>query len=202
MEISFYKHWIEKGRNYADGVAFYSIHGTNKTLKSLFATGDTKYTRQKLSEEIAKIPVLHKETGNRAKPKIIRDKLPPILQTEYDKLQGLIAKMSFKHAQLELVHTDDQRHALSKEILSLGDQRRSIFMRIDHYLANGKDLVQEAVVKKEPEGKNLLVLQLQDELRKLRSQRSKLKTNKKRVADYNAVLTSIADIERRLMDAN
>lgn len=200
MEISFYKQWIAKGQPYAEGVEFYALHCQNNTLKRLFATGASKYNKQKLSEEIQKVQYIAQipSTGNRPKPKIDRNKLPSNLQTEYDKLSDLIKLMSYKHAQLEVVKTDIERHSLAKEILSAADERRIIFNRIDHYLATGKDLVQALAIKPQPEQKQLRELQLRSELNKLRVQRSKLKANNKRIADYNTVIARITEIETEL----
>ena len=191
--------WLQTGQVFADGVEFYALHGTNNTLKQLFKTGVNQFTKQKLKEEIEKLQyIAQSNTNNRAKPKLDRTKLPPVLQTEYDKLRDLIGLMSFKHAQLEVVKNEAARHLLAKEILSAADERRIIFNRIDHYLSTGKDLVQQAVLKNIPEEKQLRELLLRSELNKLRVQRSKLKNNQKRISDYNAVLARISEIEKEL----
>lgn len=204
MEISFYNHWLDSGQKYAEGVEFYIKHGSNNTLKRLFASGENSFTKDKLDEELYKlnhIPYVVKKPYNRVKPKINREKLPPYLQTEYDKLTDLIGIMSYKHAQLEIVRYEEERFMLAADILAAATQRRAIFTRIDHFLETGEDLKAIAVVKPPAKEKELLVLQLRDELLRLRSQRSKLKKNLKRIEDYNKVLTRIAEIERRIADA-
>jgi replicative DNA helicase len=204
MEISFYNQWVENNQPFADGVEFYSKHGTNTTLKRLFASGENSFTRNKLEDEIYSlrhifIPIA--KPTNRAKTKIDRSKLPPHLQAEYDKLQGLIGRMSYLHAQLEVVPMDEQRFSLAEEIMDAASERRAIFKNIDHFVETGKELVQVVIEKPKTQEKELVVLQLQDELRRLRVQRSKLKTNKKRIEDYNSVIARITEIEGRLNDA-
>src|SRR5690606_13780865 len=110
--------------------------------------------------------------------------LPPLLQREYDKLRNLIGVMSFKHAQLEHAKDDAERFEIAKEIIANAEQRRAIFNRLDHYRTTGNDLIQATpVVVAKSETSELLTLQLRAELVRLRVQRTKLKSNTKRVAD-------------------
>ncbi|OFY87852.1 MAG: hypothetical protein A3F72_02985 [Bacteroidetes bacterium RIFCSPLOWO2_12_FULL_35_15] len=200
MEISFYTKWVASGREYKQGVDFYLKYGSNNTLKALFQSGANIYTKEKLDSELRAISVLVPE---RKISKYNRDDFPLQLQTEFDKLGELIRKIGYLHAQLAIVRTNSDRFKIAKDVLKLVEQRRNIFNRLDEFKTTGKDLLPIEIKKEIPEYNTenvaLKALQLKDEARRLRVQRSKLKSNKKRVADYNYTVTRIAEIDMELI---
>lgn len=197
---SFYKHWCDNGSDYVTGVEFYSRHGSSDTLKHLFASGENSFTKRKLSDELEKLQHIATQpaTNNRTKAKLLRDKLPPHLQTEYDRLGELIRKMSYLHPQLSVVKSKIDRANISAEILSYAEARRVIFNRLDHFAETGQDLLQVNEKASESEKKEASPLEQKEELLRLKVQRSKLKKKPNRVNDYNIVVTRIAELEKEL----
>jgi hypothetical protein len=196
MEISYYQKWKEQGFDYDDGVAFYNQYGQNNTLKKLFAAAKTPFTVEKLKAEIKNLDFIKVKIST-TKPKIKRELLPVQLQKEFDKLHGLIQEISYHHARLDAMPNDNARFESSKVIVSAVNKRRAIYKRIDHWLLHGKDLVRHEDAKPQKiisEDKELQRYQLKAELIRLRTQRSKLKTNDKRIEDYNTICKRIDEI--------
>jgi hypothetical protein len=209
MEISFYNQWVDNGADFAEGVAYYTIHGDNDTLKALFTKGDNYYNRMKLRAELQnlKVAVAPKEPAVTEIPedfktfrvpvkRINPDLLPDVLKTEYYKLGPLINQIRFLHAKLD-TENEEQRCAYALKIVENSSIRRSIFNKIDEYLATGKlPIVEE---KPTPVAvQDLSVYQLKEELLLLRSRRSKLKKRLDRSADYESVLARICLIEKEM----
>jgi len=198
MEISFYSKWVESGSIFKDGAAYYQQHGTSQTLKLLFAKGPNSYTKKRLDlelQQIANTVITEKTT------KVDRDQLPAKLQKEFDLQGDRIRKISYLHAQLTLIDDQEERRLVAKKILRLAASRRASFQQIDHYQQTGADLVQKTMPPAPapvPEKNELERLRLEKEQRLLRTQRSKLKSNKKRIHDYNVTIDRLAEIDKQL----
>lgn len=201
MEISIYRKWIDDGAKYSEGVALYELYGDNKSLKDLFSQGKNIYTSKKLNDELK---ALSEITPVAKSSKIDRDQLPAHLQKELDAQGDRIRKISYLHAQLMIVDDKDVRYTIARKILSIALDRKVSFQKIDHYLETGENLEQKKATpeapKEIPQEIEFKALKLRDELKLLRSRRTKLKTNKKRVHDYNAIVNRIAAADKELKD--
>ncbi len=206
MDISYSHTWLNGAKDYTSGLEFYMKYGSSDVIKKLLQAGPTKFNNSKLLSEIQKIadanPEIFIQGGKR---KIDRAMLSQELQIEFDKLQSLIQAISWGNSRLDLIQNDLDRYNCAAEILNNVQARRMIFMRIDHFIDHGTDLVKKSavkipVIKTLSEDKELRKLQLREELILLRAQRSKLKMKAHRVADYNKVLTRIEQIEKALKD--
>lgn len=201
MEISFYEHWTKSGSDYITGVEFYCRYGQNETLKKVFAFGKTPYTSSKLKKELENIQHIKIKLSKYAKPTIVREKLPTELKAEYDKLKALIQEISYKNAQLELLPSNGARLSTAKEILTAAAKRREIFNRLDYFNIHGVDLKKVNPKKVKPINELTPEEQKVENLKRLyrlRSSRSKLSKNPKRVLDYNNICQQIIELEKSL----
>ncbi len=205
MDILFAHTWLNSKRDYKSGLEFYNKYGINEALKKLLSLGLTHFNASKLLSEIQSIAKANPEVflPGIQKKKIDRAILPIELQTEFDKLQGLIQTISHHHSRLDLIQLDADRYNCAATILNAVEQRRFVFQRIDHFLQHGSDLIRNEPVKIKPveilsENEELRKLQLKQQLILLRAQRTKLKIKPHRVADYNDVLDKIDKIEKQL----
>lgn len=210
MEISTIQDWLQQGADYNAGVLLFEKFGSNETLLQLFRSGSTYFTRKKLHLELttiykqAIVPVAKiKESVQTPAPirqKINPELLPVELKTEYNKLGDLIRNIGHLHGKLTAVITDKERYKISDEIIALVEQRRAIFLRIDNYIATGKDTLKVEEKHALGESEELKKFRLKNELQLLRSSRSKLKKKPHRIADYNEVLEKIKVLEKELND--
>jgi hypothetical protein len=141
-------------RDYTAGVALFEAHGRSGVLKRLLAGTCTDYTREVLERELRKllcdghvISVPEKAPESPAKPDSLCDGhviSVPVPAPEPDELRGqrrkLFADRDYLHARLELVATDEERLAMSLELLATAE-------RIQHSydMAAGRVVVPEAV---------------------------------------------------------
>lgn len=217
MEISFYDKWVEDGRKYSDALAIYAEHGTNATLKELFAKGDTSYTRTKIAFEIkalGNIPAVKITEEIRAdfksyvepKKRIDHRNFPDSLKSEYFQLGPLIARMRFLNARLDIVQDNSIRLDYALEILNNAEKRREIFNKIDHYLEHGQLMPnlqspvteEKEIITAEDESGELQKLKLKAKLNLLRSQKSKLSKQPHRQEKLNEVIGQMEEIKKQL----
>lgn len=124
------------------------------------------------------------------------EKLPGHLKTEYYKQISYIREISATNAKLLLMPTDEERHEAAKRIVHLGELRKAILKRIDHYLETGADpLDKPASAHSDPSQNEVSWLQAHYELKLLRSQRTKLKDKPARMADFKHVCERIEVLE-------
>lgn len=206
MEISIYTQWLNNGGTYAEAVELYNKYGSNNTLKSLFQTGETYYTSRKIAFEIKALEnvVLPQVPQVYTEPKIKIDfqALPENLKKEYVKLGPLIGQIRFLHANLSNAQSKETRQQYALQILDCVKNRRAIFNEIDYWLKHKKQLVQpkQETVAEIPgtETEELKKLRLNEQLRRLRVQRSKLKKQPHRAEKLVEVCTLISKIEEEL----
>ncbi len=219
MEISFYDQWVKNGRDYSEAVAFYNQHGSNETLKRLFASGNTIYTRTKIAFELkaignvsavqenVQVPLGFKtyiEPGKRIDPSTF----PESLKSEFYKLGPLIGRIRFLHSRLDILQTDNERRVHALEILDSTDQRREIFNKIDYFIKHGKEIQMlqnsqpkaEVAIQETDQSSELKLFKLDEELRRLRVQRSKLKNQPNRQEKLNEVCARIEEIGKEISD--
>lgn len=209
MEISTIKDWLQQPSDYNAGVLLFEKYGSNKTLLALFKSGATFFTKKKLHLELTNIAksnaaIISTSISSKEKikttvrVKIVPELLPAHLKIEYNKLGDLIRQIGHLHGKLTVIDSDKQRGEIAFKIIDLVEQRRSIYTRLDNYVATGKDLLK---VEEKPvitESEELKKFRLKNELQLLRSSRSKLKKKPHRVDDYNAVLEKIKVIQKQI----
>lgn len=215
MEISFYDTWVNDGRKYSDAIAIYSEHGTNATLKELFAKGETSYTRAKIAFEIKALGNIPERSpgeveGSAFKTYVEPNKrvdsrnFPDSLKSEYIKLGPLIARMRFLHSRLDIIQNDDDRCTAALEIVSCSEKRREIFNKIDYFQEHGKIMPvaqntiteEKEILASEDESGELKKLRLERELTLLRSRKSKLVKQPHNQSKLNGVITRMAEIKK------
>ncbi|MCK6649178.1 MAG: hypothetical protein L6Q66_05955 [Bacteroidia bacterium] len=209
MDKQEYDNWLSRGCNYDEGVKLYFHYGSSKTLKDIFAKGDTYFNRKKLKSALLELVSAPAETiaptqdfkvHREPKKKVSADNLPDSLKSEYYQLGPIWSKIRFLHSRLDLISKESERNDYAQEIVELSAQRRSIFNKIDAYNADPvkwhkqndvKIDIKEAICILPP----VNYWQLKEELLRLRVQRSKLKKKPHRAEDYAAVLKRITEIE-------
>jgi hypothetical protein len=186
---------------YADGVRLYFYFNPGSPLTEFFKKED-RYSRKKIKECLdAKFEAFsHNKNTNefksfgvsKFKGKINLELLSEELRLEYARLSPIIRKMAALHARLYHCSNNAQRYEIALQIIELATERRFIFIRIDAYLSSGVDPVkkQEIVLPKQKVElpKNY---EAEYELKLLRANRSKLKSNPRRIHDYNAICERI-----------
>lgn len=192
--------------SYKDSVTlFFTLWPEKKSLKSFFAKEDL-YSRRKLKKELgAKYDELYQiqeqnkfvdfAISKHRNNKIDVAKLPSDLRVEHAKLSPIIREISSLHARLYNCADDAQRYTLAYRICGLVRQRREIFNKIDEFTATGK-------VTKPLELPTIRVkpgiekdYKVEYELKLLRSQRTKLAKNPRRLPELNEVIKKINELE-------
>lgn len=194
------REWLEKGQDYAQGVALYETHGKSRVVLTTLRYGDTAFTRQKLVAELEKIAanspmpakVAHAQphASVSAKKRPIAARPTPAVDNSDEmrrQRSTWYAERARLHAQLELLATDAERRVLGERILVLSEL---ISLSYD-----------EAAPPAEPRP-DLAALTDQGEMRRLlanlRPQASKLKKNPARADDLAQVLAAINTLKTKL----
>lgn len=193
---------------YKDAVAlFFLIHPDKRGLKSFFLVED-RYSRKRLKEAL--LVKYHELEQNRQnsnfvdyghskhkKEPIRLELLPPELRLRYARLSPIIREIASLHARLFNCSTNEQRYELAARIYLLVSQRREIFTQLDQFNATGKILerLKNNTLKIKAGGQK----NFEDEykLKILRTTRSRLKKNPRRIDEYNQVVLQIQEIEKR-----
>jgi hypothetical protein len=201
------REWLEKGQDYAQGVALYEKHGKSRVVLSALRCGITAFTRQKLKSELEKLAIatpasvrvvdtsakhVH-ETPKRVQvlPKVVSspEKVAssPELQAQR---RAWFAERNHLHPQLELVATTAERLAMSLRILELGDLISASYASAPEVAVPEVATARLAEVIDAGEIRRLLA--------NLRPQRTKLKKRPDRAADLAQVEADIKQLEEKL----
>jgi uncharacterized protein YihD (DUF1040 family) len=192
--------------SYKDSVAlFFTLFPEKTGLKSFFATKD-RFSEKKLNTELAnKYQELEKnqEANNfvnytKSKfPAIDLTKLPPELRQERENLKVVFRELTWSHARLVACTDDKKRYELAKRIVELVAQRQEIFNKTDEYLATGKFTkpIEHETIKLVPGIQR--DYEVENKLRLLRTQRSKLKNKPNKVHQLNEVIKQIQELETK-----
>lgn len=192
--------------SYKQGVAIYQKHGDNAALKKLFTQGEDDYSIKKLHSELQ---VIEKRlqanvdsnkfksfTESKLKGKVNVEILPAHLRELYHKRIQLIREIALLQSRLPLYPNDNERFEAAKRIVSLTEERRVILTRCDYFMDHGKDHPAYAMVEVEkPKTTGVTYFEAQYKLKLLRSQKSRLKDNPKRAADFQNICDEISIYE-------
>jgi len=191
--------------SYKESVSLYFQLYPQSSLRSFFEVED-RHSRKKLKEGLE---TKYKEfeanvsqnsfksftASKNAKKAINLEALPEELRTEYARLSPIIREICSLHARLEYFPDDKTRYEAAKRIVELSAQRRMIFTRIDTFQETGTDPMRKidspAIKLPAKLEKNY---ETEYQLKLLRSQRSKLKNNPRRIAEYQAVCKQITEL--------
>jgi len=195
---------------YKQGVAIYQKHGDNAALKKLFLQGEDDYSIKKLYSELQAIETRLKAnntnnafksfTESKLKGKVNVEILPAHLRDLYHKRIQLIREIALLHSRLPLYPNDTERLAAASKIVDLTEERRIIFTRCDYFMEHGKDHPAYALVEVEPPvTEGISYFEAQYKLKLLRSRKSKLEKNPKRLDDFNQLLEDIK-IYKKIVD--
>jgi hypothetical protein len=192
---------------YKDAVAlFFLLNPATRGLKSFFAVED-RYSKKRLKDALlAKYAELeaNRQKSNftdygqskfRSNP-INIELLPPELRLKYARLSPIIREIASLHSRLYNCSTDDQRYELAARIYLLVAERRDIFTRLDEFNATGKILQRlqiNTLKAKQGFKKNF---EVEYKLKILRTKRTKLKANPRRIEEYNQVVKEIQKLEK------
>jgi hypothetical protein len=190
------REWLEKGQDYAQGVALYETHGKSRVVLTALRRGASDFTRQKLREELSKL--IQVVTTPPARVHVAPPAEPVSQLVNVDKpadealrLQrsSWYAERHRVHATLELLATDAERRVAGERILCLSE------LLTASYQAAGE----APVVAPRPD---LGAVTDQGEIRRLlanlRPQVSKLKKNPARALDLQQAQADIALLEKKL----
>jgi hypothetical protein len=195
--------YINGQLSYQEAVDIYNQIGKNSALKTIFSTGEDSYSRKKLKAEFKAIldaqkPTFEIHSQPKKKASIDVSKLPSHLKKEYYKLAPIIREIAATNPTLIYLPDDKARFESAKRIIELVDARREIYARLDYFVEHGVDhpLYANTHEVENTDENQLSYYQAQYELKLARSQRSKLKGNKKRLGDYDAICKRITELEK------
>ena len=195
------REWLEKGQDYARGVALYETHGKSRVVLKTLQYGETEFTRGKLKTELLKLlgaepargaPTPAKSVGKTSES--VPGKLEGVPEkeaapAEHPERRAWYATRAYAHAQLELVPTEAECRELAATILATSK-------KID---ASYRAVEAPADVAPEPD---LAALADAGEVRRLlanlRPRRSKLKNRPDRAGDLARVVAQITLLETKL----
>ena len=198
--------WLEKGHNYAQGVALYETHGKSRVVLKTLQYGETEFTRGKLKTELLKLlgneSVRAVDTlAKRVHEKSIRVPIPQKVDSsskkvdssaspaEHPQRRTWYATRAYAHAQLELAASDTDRCELARSILEITEQITVSYRAV------------AAPADVEP-GPDLAALDDAGEIRRLlanlRPQRTKLKKRPDRAGELARVVAQITLLELKL----
>jgi hypothetical protein len=199
------REWLEKGQDYAQGVALYETHGKSRVVLNALRFGATEFTRQKLKAELGKLLVQENVRVVDTLPKRVHEKpkrvpIEPKVDSSLKKVdsspavheqrRAWFAERNHLHPQLELVATDTERLAMSLRILELAD------------LISQSYKLEAAPVAVHLATPGLATLEHEGEIRRLlanlRPQRTKLKKRSDRALDLAQVELDILILEEKL----
>lgn len=198
--------FLNGNRTYQQGVDLYKDYGLNSALKTLFTLGEDNYSRTKLKAELRQMlaslgdkkPVYETYSQPKKKGSIDVEALPPHLKVEYFKIAPAIREIAATNPTLIHLKTDQDRFVSAKRIVDLSKKRRSIFDRLDHFQEHGSDhpfYIPVPVIEIQKETNEMGYYEAQHKLKLARSQKSKLRNNAARHADYKKYCDQIEELE-------
>jgi len=194
--------------SYKDGVTlFFTLWPEKKKSLASFFTKEDVYSRRKLKKELGakfdELQAIQQQNNfvdfsiskNRNNP-IDLSKLPTALRKEHARLGPIIREIASLHARLYNCSTDSQRYEYAWHIVELVAERRAIFTKIDEFNATGRvtEQLQHQNIRAVPNIEK--DYKVEYELKLLRSQRTKLKKNPRRVHELNEVIKKIFELEK------
>lgn len=210
----------EGSLTYQEGVAlFFQLWPSRKYLESFFTKEDAhsrKILNTALTQEYAKQAALILPAAQMPPPppqsngpavaslgpqkRINAALLPAELQLQYARLSPIIREIAHLRGGLFVAPNKHQRYLLADKIIRLARQRRAIFNQIDAWQQTGKFIPEANFerAKKVPRGTNY---EIEHQLQKLRTRRSKLKRNPARLAEFNAINEQIKALEKQRLIA-
>lgn len=206
------REWLEKGQDYAQGVALYETHGKSRVVLTALRFGATEFTRQKLKAELTKLLGAEnvrvvdtsvkrvQQTSKRVHEGQNVDSSPGNVDSSSKKVdsspelqeqrRAWFAERNHLHPQLELVATDAERLTMSLRILELGDLISQSYDAEAAPVAVHLATPGLATLTDEGEMRRLLA--------NLRPQRTKLKKRSDRTTDLAQVELDIKLLEEKL----
>lgn len=201
------REWLEKGQEYAQGVALYESYGSSQVVLTVLQRGANDYTRQKLKAELLKLLEVENvhvvaTSAKRVEKSAKRVHVAPKVDSPLSKAdsspevhaqrRAWFAERNHLHPQLELVASDAERLAMSLRILELGELLSQSYA--DQPVPASAPLGQVSA--------HLACLTNAGEMRRqlanLRPQRSKLKKRPDRATDLAQVELDIKFLEQKL----
>lgn len=194
------REWLERGQDYAQGVALYETYGSSQVVLKALRYGATEFTRQKLKKELEKLVSTSEPAERLVDTSVKRVPVPPKVapapaqEASSPEVQAQrrtwFAERNHLHPQLELVATDAERLAMSLRILELGDLLTQSYQAAP------------ALAPTQPPAGHLEELTDAGEIRRLlanlRPQRTKLKKRPDRATDLAQVEAAIQILESKL----
>jgi hypothetical protein len=198
--------WLEKGQDYAQGVALYEIHGKSRVVLNVLRRGASDYTRQKLREELKQLleahpPAIATRTPKSAPvrpavaaPPVASPAEPPAADVPdqvREQRSSWYAERHRLHATLELLATDEERQVAGERILVISELLTASYQAPTAPVAAAVPRPDLAAVRDQGEIRRLLA--------NLRPQVSKLKKNPARALDLQQAQADIKLLERNLL---
>jgi hypothetical protein len=196
------REWLEKGQDYALGVALYEKHGRSRVILSALRYGSSEFTRQKLKSELQKLvqasPASVRVVDTSVKrvhetPKRVQVPTVEVPDEVHLQRRAWFAERNHLHPQLELVTTTAERLAMSLRILELGDLISQSYQAPDKTDNTDTTRTASRHVSEVTDAGEIRRL-----LANLRPQRTKLKKRPDRAADLAQVEADIKQLEEKL----
>lgn len=167
------KEWFEN-KDYDEGVKLYDEYGDSSFLKELFRSGETDFTRNKLTDELISLSAkVMKPNVSKSEPNTVEminktNYFPFIPQPIYQDIKPEKKKKESSFAYLKLCKRRDdlnrqisrnmvlldesrsknRRFEAAKQIISLDRKKREVWAEIDYFTEHGH--LMPVAVKKEP----------------------------------------------------
>lgn len=197
--------WL-KNPDYKTGVELYLLHGKSETLKGLFQSGATPFTRKKLAEELGKLAQVPAESMPKEVPARKEDQnftpIPDWVMESRSKQIELLKERDSLRGQLFSAKTDSERLELALRILDLGDEIHAIGVDQKQFKDTGKVPTKQVLKEKTSyHWKTMDDISLMEYLYNslnVRVSRARRKKDETLIADLHAEQVAIkAEIETR-----
>jgi hypothetical protein len=198
------REWLEKGQDYAQGVALYEKHGRSRVILSALRYGSSEFTRKKLKSELQKLVQVSpasvrvvdtsvKRVHETPKREHVHVPAAEVPDEVHQQRRAWFAERNHLHPQLELVTTTAERLAMSLRILELGDLISQSYQATDKTDNTDTTRTASGHVSQVTDAGEIRRL-----LANLRPQRTKLKKRPNRATDLAQVEADIKQLEEKL----
>lgn len=142
-----FNNWKNNGEHFTEGVLFYKLHGSSLALISLFALGETSYSREKLRDALRAIASNQQQPNQKHDIRHVKNRTPINEKSVNDEVADtshirndliiLYKQQSNLHSKMKVTTRKETRKKLAFEILDIGKKIREQQARKIYIETNG-----------------------------------------------------------------